>query len=103
MPIFATLKRASHSRIWFAIALVAALSALAVAQQPKAAPDATRVRMEYVHQEVQADAVVQTMNDLDGQGWNIFQVIPTWQIKNDNGQSELQPRAYEVFGRRPAK
>lgn len=92
-------------RLWAAVALVSAGTALALAQQAGGdrAAQRSHARMEYVHQDVQADAVVQTLNDLDGQGWTIFQIIPSWQLKNDNGQNDLLPKAYEVFGRRPAR
>jgi hypothetical protein len=55
---------------------------------------------EYVHQEILASALTQSLNDLDGQGWEVFQVVPSWQIKNENAETVLAPRAYEVFGRR---
>ena len=58
-----------------------------------------RRHFEYVHQEVLANALTQSLNDLDGQGWEVFQVVPIWQIKNDNAETILAPRAYELFGR----
>jgi hypothetical protein len=90
---------------WLALALLAALGALAYAQQPNAASTGAQaiVHMEYLHQEVQADAIVQTLNDLDGQGWSIFQIVPAWQLKNENGEASLVARTYQVFGRRPAR
>lgn len=92
-------------RLWAALALVGAGTALALAQQAGGdrAAQRPRVRMEYVHQEVQADAVVQTLNDLDSQGWNIFQIVPTWQFKNENSEGALIPKTYQVFGRRPLR
>jgi hypothetical protein len=90
---------------WLALALVAGLGALAFAQQPSALTAGSQavIHMEYLHQEVQADAIVQTLNDLDGQGWSIFQIVPAWQLKNDNGEATLVARNYQVFGRRPAR
>ncbi len=57
-------------------------------------------RFEYVHQEIRVADLTQSLNDLDGQGWEVFQVVPTWQIKNENAETILAPRAFEVFGRR---
>jgi hypothetical protein len=57
---------------------------------------------EYVHQEVLIADLTKSLNDLDGQGWEVFQVVPIWQIKNDNAETLLAPRAYELFGRRAA-
>ncbi len=54
-----------------------------------------------MQQEVQAGSITQSLNDFDKQGWEIFQVIPVWQVKNENAETLLVPRAYEVFGRRP--
>ena len=95
----------SGIRIWVALLLVGSFAALALAQQAGGdrAPARPRVKMEYVHQEVQADAVVPTLNELDSQGWNIFQIVPTWQFKNENSEGALVPKAYQVFGRRPVK
>jgi hypothetical protein len=92
-------------RLGMVLALVTGLAALGLAQQPGGGKPATspHVRTEYVHQEVQADAVVQSLNDLDGQGWEVFQVVPTWQIKNENGEGALVPKSYQVFGRRPVR
>ena len=44
--------------------------------------------------------MTQSLNELDGQGWEIFQVIPAWQIKGENAETILAPRAYEILGRR---
>jgi hypothetical protein len=74
------------------------LTALASGQIGGAKPPVRR--FEYVHQEILASALTQSLNDLDGQGWEVFQVVPTWQIKNENAETILSPRAYEVFGRR---
>jgi hypothetical protein len=55
---------------------------------------------EFTHQEVQTALLVQTLNDLGKQNWEIFQVVPVWSITNRNGESELIPKAYQIFGRR---
>jgi hypothetical protein len=57
---------------------------------------------EFTHQEVQAAAVVATLNDLSKQGWEVFQIIPAWTIKNEDGATELTPKLYEVFAKKPA-
>ena len=80
----------------FALILMGVAS-LAYAQAP-ARP--ARPRMEYLSQEVQADAIVPTMNDLDAQGWDLFQVIPSWQVKGEGGEATLVAKTYQVFGRR---
>ena len=56
---------------------------------------------EYLSQEVQPDAMVPTLNDLDAQGWEVFQVVPIWKVESFNGDSSLIPKSYQVFGRRP--
>ena len=78
--------------------LVIGLTALAYGQIGGAKP-VTR-HFEYLHQEIQANSLTQSLNELDGQGWEIFQLAPSWQIKNENAETVLSPRAYEVFGRR---
>jgi hypothetical protein len=78
--------------------LGAGLTALASGQIGGVKPPARH--FEYLHQEILASALTQSLNDLDGQGWEVFQVVPSWQIKNENSETILSPRAYEVFGRR---
>jgi hypothetical protein len=97
--------RFSDARLWVALGFVCLFATIAWSRQPATAPiaDGVRNRMEYLHQEVLSDAVVQTLNDLDGQGWEIFQIIPSWQFKNENAENALVPRAYQVFGKRPLK
>ncbi|MDR3636678.1 MAG: hypothetical protein P4L84_22940 [Isosphaeraceae bacterium] len=57
--------------------------------------------MEFTEQEVLANQLIQTLNDLSKQHWEVFQIVPAWAVRNQNGEAELVPRAYEVFGRRP--
>lgn len=87
------------SRLWSLalVLVVAGMVSLAFAQQNAAK---ARTRMEYLSQEVQADAMVPTMNDLDAQGWDLFQVVPIWKIQGDGGESSLIPKSFQVFGRR---
>ena len=80
------------------ILIFVVLAPLAISQFNGPRPPARR--FEYVHQEILASALTQSLNDLDGQGWEVFQVVPSWQIKNENAETVLTPRAYEVFGRR---
>jgi hypothetical protein len=91
---------------WLSFALLLGLATFAGAQlaQPKPSPVnlAPPPVMEFTQQEVQPDALVQTLNDLSKQHWDVFQIVPAWSFKNQNGEAELVPRAYEVFGRRPA-
>jgi hypothetical protein len=89
-----------HPRIVLAsvVLCLAGLTALASGQIGGAKPPSRH--FDYLHQEVATNSLTQTMNDLDGQGWEIFQVVPVWQIKNDNAETTLVPRSYEVFGRR---
>jgi hypothetical protein len=60
------------------------------------------VVQEYTHQEVQAASIVATLNDLSKQGWDVFQIIPSWTIKNEDGTTDLTPKTYQVFARRAA-
>jgi hypothetical protein len=87
--------------LWIASAVVLGIGLIALAQAKPAKPVADRIRLEYLHQEVQADALIQNLNDLDGQGWEVFQIVPSWAIKSENSESVLVPKAYQVFGRRP--
>jgi hypothetical protein len=89
--------------LWLSLAVVAGTAAVAYAQFGGAGVPRERPRMEYLQQEVQADAIVQTLNDLDGQGWDLFQIVPAWSFKNDNGEATLIAKTYQVFGRRPLK
>jgi hypothetical protein len=57
---------------------------------------------EFTQQEVQAALLVQTLNDLGKQRWEVFQIVPIWTIVNQNAAVEMVPKAYQVFGRRPA-
>jgi hypothetical protein len=100
------LKRSALFRgawLWASLIVVAGTAAVAYAQFGGAGFPRERPRMEYLQQEVQADAIVQTLNDLDGQGWDLFQIVPAWTLKNDNGETTLVAKTYQVFGRRALK
>jgi len=56
---------------------------------------------EFTNQDVQAAAVVTTLNDLSKQGWDVFQVIPTWTIRNEGEATQLVAKSYQVFARKP--
>jgi hypothetical protein len=56
---------------------------------------------EYTQQEVQAALLVQTLNDLSKQHWDVFQVIPAWTVRNQNGETELAAKTYQIIARRP--
>lgn len=92
-------------RLWLGVGLVvlAGMTAVAFAQFGGAGISPPRPRLEYLQQEVQADAIVQTLNDLDAQGWDLFQIVPAWSFKNENGEATLVAKTYQVFGRRPLK
>ena len=94
------MKAIGQSRIGLTTILLicVVMAPLAISQLTGPRPQARH--FEYVHQEILASALTQSLNDLDGQGWEVFQVVPSWQIKNENAETVLSPRAYEVFGRR---
>jgi hypothetical protein len=93
------------SRTWLLATTIGVLGAVLLAYG-RAGGEPTqnaqnRTKLEYVSQEVQADGLVQTLNDLDGQGWDVFQVVPHWTIKNENNETAFVPKSYQIFGRRP--
>lgn len=101
MITLATRRRTALAWTFALLVMGVGIATLAFAHQdPVKAP--ARPKMEYLSQEVQADAVVPTMNDLDAQGWDLFQVIPIWEFKNANGANTLEAKSYQVFGRRQA-
>ena len=94
-------------RLLLATLLLATTAAVAFAQfggaNEKLAGAAARPKMEYLHQEVLTAGIVETLNDLDGQGWEVFQVVPVWSIRNQGDNNLLEPKSYQVFGRRAVK
>jgi hypothetical protein len=79
----------------------ASVATIAFAQVGGEAPVVRQTVYEFAEQEVLADAIVPTLNDLSKQSWEIFQVVPAWSIRNANGATELVARSYQVFARRP--
>jgi|GEM_PF-4721596 len=90
-------------RVLLGVTLILILAKLSSAQfgEAQGKPNSAAPAMEFTHQEVQAETVVQTLNDLSKQGWEIFQIVPTWTVGNQNGGTELTPKTYQVFGRKP--
>lgn len=90
--------------VW-AIALVAG-SAI-IAQVPRgsrgeAGPADAPPIVEFAHQNVDADGIVQTLNDLSKNGWEVFHLVPVWRLSNaDGADTSLVPKSYDVFARRP--
>ena len=58
--------------------------------------------LEYTSQEVQANLVDETLTALGKEKWEIFQVLPIYKFTNQNGENELIPQRFRIFGRRPA-
>lgn len=94
-----SISRILNRHLFVAVGLLFTVVVFASAQLG-GGPTVLKPRLEYLHQEVKSDAVVQTMNELDKQGWELFQIIPSWTIKNDNGEASLAPTSYQLFGRR---
>jgi hypothetical protein len=88
-----------HPRVAIGTALLF-IAVLAAATSGQVTGKGPARHFEYVHQEVSPDVLTRTLNDLDGQGWEIFQIVPSWGIKNENAETILAARAYMVFGRR---
>lgn len=90
-------------RAWiFATALLLGTASLAFAQFGGTSGGVPRSpQLEFTQQEVQAEALVKTCNDLSKDGWDVFQVLPIWKILNQNGENELVPTRFQILGRRP--
>jgi hypothetical protein len=92
-------------RVWgVGLLLVVGLTTMAFAQlggpgAPKTA--SATPTWEYTQQEVQPNSLVETLNDLGKQRWEIFQVLPVWKFQDLGGGAELSPIRYQVLGRRP--
>ena len=95
------------SRPWRVAAALLVLAVLgtataALAQFGQLSPPPRPVSvLEFSQQEVQANALVATLNDMSKQHWDVFQITPVWSLRNQNGEAELIPKSYQVFGRRP--
>jgi hypothetical protein len=79
------------------VLLVLGLTTLAYAQY--GASPGSRV-IEYTQQEVQANALVETLNEMGKQHWEIFQVVPVWKFQDQGGGAEMAPIRYQIIGRR---
>jgi hypothetical protein len=66
---------------------------------PKNAPSTPAT--EYTQQEVQPNSLVETLNDLGKQRWEVFQVVPIWKFQDLGGGAEMTPIRYQILGRRP--
>jgi len=56
---------------------------------------------EYTQQEVQANGLVETLNEMGKQRWEVFQVVPIWKFQDQGGGAEMAPIRYQILGRRP--
>lgn len=95
-------------KVRWVLAGVLVLGAVAAAWRPgetpaSAAQDQAQAgrRLEYTSVGVSSPNIVEAMNNLDKEGWKVFQVIPIWKFNNDAGQNELVPMSYQVFANRP--
>jgi hypothetical protein len=79
--------------------LVLGVTTLALAQLGGAAPNPVSVQ-EYTQQEVQANALIETLNEMGKGNWDVFQVIPIWKFEDKGGGAEMTPTRYQVLGRR---
>ncbi len=53
--------------------------------------------MEYTQQEVQSGGLVEALNELGKQKWDVFQVVPLWKFEANNGETELTPQRYQIL------
>ena len=85
------------------LAVVLGAATLALAQFGGGTTPVTPVPQatEYTQQEVQANALVETLNELGKQKWEIFQVVPVWKFQNQGGDTEMTPHRYQIIARRP--
>src|SRR4051812_44089932 len=77
--------------------LVLGLTTLASAQRGEAPGMAVQ---EYTQQEVQANALVDTLNEMGKEHWEVFQVVPIWKFQDQGGGAEMSPIRYQVLGKR---
>jgi hypothetical protein len=91
-------------RVWgLGLVLLIGLTTMAFAQyggvgstaKPPAPPT-----MEYTQQEVLANSLVETLNEMGKQHWEIFQVVPVWKFQDQGGGAEMAPIRYQIIGRR---
>jgi hypothetical protein len=86
-------------RVWgTGLFLVLGLATLAFAQF---GPGTSQHVQEYTQQEVQANGLVETLNEMGKQQWEVFQVVPIWKFQDQGGGAEMAPIRYQILGRRP--
>ena len=90
-------------RVWVpSLLLMLGVSTLASAQFGGMGPGPPKpTLLEYTQQEVQANALVETLNEMGKQHWEIFQVVPIWKFQDQGGGAEMTPVRYQILGRRP--
>ncbi len=89
-------------RLWVPTLLVVlGISSLASAQFGGSGGASLPTIQEYTQQEVQANALVETLNEMSKQRREVFQVIPVWKFQDQGGGAELVAVRYQVLGRRP--
>jgi hypothetical protein len=87
-------------RVWGPLlVLVLGISTLGLGQIGGKGADSAQVQ-EYTQQEVQANALIETLNELGKERWDVFQVIPVWKFEDKGGGAEMTPVRYQVLGRR---
>ena len=88
-------------RVWLpALVLMLGLTTLASAQLGGGGSPGPRVQ-EFTQQEVQANALVETLNEMSKERWEIFQVVPIWKFQDQGGGAEMTPIRYQILGHRP--
>jgi hypothetical protein len=89
-------------RVWTLIlTLLAGLTTIAFAQLGGSGGSKPGPRMEYTQQEVLANSLVETLNEMGKERWEIFQVVPVWKFQDQGGGAEMSPVRYQLLGRRP--
>ncbi len=78
-------------------------AALAPAHGRRVADPAPRPASEFTTIAASSEGVVDSLNNLDRQGWDVMQIIPVWKLSQDAGATELQASSYRIFARRPVK
>jgi hypothetical protein len=90
-------------RVWgSALLLLLGLTTMALAQHAGKGgtnPPAPTT-MEFTQQEVLANSLVETLNEMGKQHWDIFQVVPIWKFQDQGGGAEMTPIRYQILGRR---
>lgn len=90
---------------WIAICCAAAaiFAAVSPAHGRRIAEPAPRTPLEFTTIAASSEGVVDSLNNLDRQGWDVMQIIPVWKLSQDSGATELQASSYRIFAKRPLK